>query len=180
MRSSIDDDLAAIDASARSGPSRGAPSSSRGDSRPQQMSTKPAPGIPKRGSGVMGAPPAGLTAASLMQHEQSYGSKPTAKKTDWKNFELPEIPPFKPTPLAEIPAFKPAKPQAARMSEAQRMLERQKMMVREASTKSGTEDHRPLVGGFAAAAYEAAREDHFQASKTKNNPDGDKRVLPSI
>lgn len=35
----------------------------------------------------------------------------------------------------------------------------------------GSADHRPLVGGFAAAAYEAAREYHY-SNKNKPNTDG--------
>lgn len=96
------------------------------------------------------------------------------------DFDLPEIPPYKPLPLPEIPPFKPAKPPAARMSESERLRQRQAQMAKEASTKSGTADHRPLVGGFAAAAYEAARADHFQAKKPGSKKQDRPRDIPSI
>ena len=204
-----------------------------GGSKPVNMT----PGASKRGSGAMGAPSAGLTAASLMAAKQAGGpppgdgggkpmsckpggggsssnsSKPASykpgggssgssskpagykpgggggggsssssskpKKPSYMDFDLPEIPPYRPTPLPEIPAFKPAKPPAARMSESERLRQRQAQMAKDASTKSGTADHRPLVGGFAAAAYEAARADHFQPKKSgakKKAP----RDIPSI
>jgi len=104
-------------------------------------------------------------------------------KMNYMDFDLPEIPPYKPSPLPEIPPFKPAKPPAAsRMSESERLRQRQKQMVKEVATKSGTKDDRPLVGGFAAAAYEAARADHFQSEKpgTCSQKSDRPRDIPSI
>jgi len=37
------------------------------------------------------------------------------------------------------------------------------------SSQPGSADHRPLVGGFAAAAYEAAREYHYSQKKNEKN-----------
>jgi len=79
-----------------------------------------------------------------------------------------------------MPVSHQVQPQQPRLGEAERMRLRQLQMQREASTKSGTEDHRPLVGGFAAAAYEAARADHFTAKKNSPGQGSRPRDLPSI
>lgn len=80
-----------------------------------------------------------------------------------------------------MPASHQVQPQQPRaLGEAERMRLRQLQMQREASTKSGTADHRPLVGGFAAAAYEAARADHFTQKKTPASEAQRPRDLPSI
>lgn len=84
--------------------------------------------------------------------------------------------PGHPMPLGMPPVVQ----QPQRIGEAERVRLRQIQMEQEISTKSGTEDHRPLVGGFAAAAYEAARADHFQAAKTTNQKGDRPRDLPSI
>uniref|UniRef100_A0A6U6CXT8 Uncharacterized protein n=1 Tax=Odontella aurita TaxID=265563 RepID=A0A6U6CXT8_9STRA len=79
-----------------------------------------------------------------------------------------------------MPVTHQVQPQQPRLGEAERMRLRQLQMQREASTKSGTADHRPLVGGFAAAAYEAARADHFTQKKTPASEGQRPRDLPSI
>ena len=140
-------------------------------------SSKPASYKPVGGSSGSSSKPAGYKPGGGGGSSSSSSSKP--KKPSYMAFDLPEIPPYRPTPLPEIPAFKPAKPPAARMSESERLRQRQAQMAKDASTKSGTADHRPLVGGFAAAAYEAARADHFQPKKSgakKKAP----RDIPSI
>jgi len=47
----------------------------------------------------------------------------------------------------------------------------------------GGKNHRPLVGGFAAAAYEAAKAHHYSSQKNStqlNNTSNDRRLPPSI
>ena len=125
--------------------------------------------------------PSSQTKGTLGSGSSRTASAKPKPKTKYMDFDLPEIPPYKPSPLPEIPPFKPAKPPASsRMSESERLRQRQKQMVKEVATKSGTKDHRPLVGGFAAAAYEAARADHFQPKKPGSKKSDRPRDIPSI
>ena len=65
-----------------------------------------------------------------------------------------------------------------RLSEAQRM----EQLVNSQSLPGG-ENYRPMVGGFAAAAYEAAREHHYTMKRMKEEPQQipkDRAVRPSI
>jgi len=49
-------------------------------------------------------------------------------------------------------------------------------VVQPNGTGTGGPNHRPMVGGFAAAAYEAARAHHYAAQqKKKKNKNGDGR-----
>ena len=77
---------------------------------------------------------------------------------------------------------RPGKPMTStapsRLGEAARMAQ----LLQDSSQLPGGKNHRPLVGGFAAAAYEAAREHHY-SSVGKKDPSvipRDRPAPPSI
>ena len=61
---------------------------------------------------------------------------------------------------------------ARRLGEAARM--KQLVYQQRSRHLPGSENYRPLVGGFAAAAYEAAKEDHY------NTPEEERKYLDGM
>jgi hypothetical protein len=66
----------------------------------------------------------------------------------------------------------------SRMGEAARI----EQLMKDSSELPGGKNHRPLVGGFAAAAYEAARDLHYSSTSVKDpaNIPRDRPAPPSI
>lgn len=190
------------------GGSYGAQNFSTGAAPPSfKMGGGPGPSGPRRGSGGMVMPPGHVPGAAGMNSSR-YADDSDDSSEDYRGGgygpSAGGAPPSYTTggggqpgysaggppggyggsalPGNPMPASHQVQPQQPRpMGEAERLRFRQLQMKREASTKSGTKEHRPLVGGFAAAAYEAARADHFTPeTKTGAAKSQRPRDLPSI